>query len=46
MLLVHSVVVITVGTQSGDSPFETYGQPIYDSCFIKLVIRISGVMKP
>ena len=36
---------MTVGSQSRDFQFETYGWSIYRSCFIKLVLRISGVIK-
>ena len=45
MLLEHGVVVMNVSSQSGDSLFETYGEPLYDSCFIKLGFRISRVVK-
>ena len=41
----HGVLVMTVGFQSGGFQFENYGQPIFDSCFMKFVFRVSGVIK-
>ena len=46
MLLVeHSVVVMTVGSQSGELQFESYEEPIFDSRFMQFVFRISGFIK-
>ena len=35
-------MVMTVGLQSEETQFETYGQPIFGSRFMKSVSRISG----
>ena len=41
----HSEVVMTAGSQSGGFQFETYGEPIFNSCFMQFVFRIIGVIK-
>ena len=38
----HTVVVMTTSSQSRRSRIESYGWPIFDSHFIKVVLRISG----
>ena len=42
LAVVHSVVIMTIGSQSRQSQIESYGQPIFDPGFIKFVFRISG----
>ena len=39
------IVVMSVDSQLGEPQFEFYGWPIFDSCFMKFVFRISGGMK-
>ena len=41
----HGVVVMTVGSQSEEFQFKTYGEPIFDSRFMLFVFRISGVIR-
>ena len=41
----HSVVVMTVGFLSGEFWFEIYGEPIFNSRFMKFVFRIRGAIK-
>ena len=38
----HSVIVMTVGSQTKRSQTEPYNNTIFDSHFIKFVFRISG----
>ena len=35
---------MTVGFQSGEFQFETYGEPISSSGFMEFVFRISGII--
>ena len=41
----HSVVVMTAGSQSRRSQIESYEYPIFDSRFMKFLFRISGGIK-
>ena len=38
-------LVLSADSQSGEPQLEFYGRPIFDSCFMNFVFRISGGMK-
>ena len=39
----HSVVLMIAGSHSRQSQIESYGEPIFNPCFITFVFRIIGV---
>ena len=41
----YGAVVMTVGFHSGRCQFQTYGYPIFDSRFMKFVLRITEFIK-
>ena len=41
----HTLVVMTAGSQSRRSQIESYWQPIFDSRFIKFVFRIRDLVE-
>ena len=45
LVVKHSVVVMTAGSQSRQSQIESYVLPIFDSSFKRFVFRISGSIK-
>ena len=45
LVVEHSVVVMTTGSQSRRSQIESYGQPIFDFRFMEFDLKISGGIK-
>ena len=45
LVVEHTLVVMTAGSQSRRSQIESYWQPIFDSRFIKFVFRIRDLVE-
>ena len=45
LVVEHSVVVMTAGSQSRRSQIESYRQPIFDFRFMEFDLKISGGIK-